>query len=192
MPIEGGWLALECRRAWAAGWAVAAALAAGWGAPSALAQPAPSTALADDVPPLVSHGQGAGVHGAQSPVAPLAPREDVVPWSRLTDIGLVRRERRLLPVYPDAVLALQGRKVRVQGFMMPLEAGQRQRHFLLASVPPNCPFCVPGGPESMVEVQARRGVAYRVDAVVVEGVFHVLQADPSGLYYRLTEAVAVD
>ena len=39
--------------------------------------------------------------------------------------------------------------------MMPLEPGERQKHFLLTSVPLTCSFCVPGGPESMVEVKTK-------------------------------------
>jgi hypothetical protein len=75
--------------------------------------------------------------------------------------------------------------------MMPLEPGERQRHFLLSSVPLSCSFCVPGGPESMVEVKTRTPVKYSLEPVVVEGKFAVLADDPYGLYYRITEAVAV-
>ena len=38
--------------------------------------------------------------------------------------------------------------------MMPLDQTAKQKRFLLASFPPHCPFCMPGGPESMVEVIA--------------------------------------
>ena len=31
-------------------------------------------------------GKGAGVHGANSPIAPLVPRADVLPWSVLADV----------------------------------------------------------------------------------------------------------
>lgn len=137
-------------------------------------------------------GSGAGVHSPDSPFQPLKPRSDVLPWSVLTDVQTRLDKLRLVPVYPVAVSALHRTKVRLQGFMMPLDPGQRQRHFLLASVPLSCSFCTPGGPESMVEVRARRPVTYRDQAVVVEGIFQVLQSDPTGLYYRLTEAVAVD
>lgn len=140
---------------------------------------------------VVPHGQGAGVHSPLSPFAPLKPRADVVPWSLLTDVRTVVQNRRIVPVYPAAVTALNQKTVRLQGFMLPLEPGEMQRHFLLASVPLTCSFCTPGGPESMVEVRTREPVKYRQDAVVVEGKFHVLQNDPYGLYYRFTDAVGV-
>jgi hypothetical protein len=75
--------------------------------------------------------------------------------------------------------------------MMPLEPGEKQKHFLLSSVPLTCSFCVPGGPESMVEVKTKTPVKYVMEPVVVEGNFAVLDDDAYGLYYRMTDAVAV-
>lgn len=141
--------------------------------------------------PGVPHGQGAGVHSPLSPFAPLPRRTDVVAWSVLTDVTTRVENRRIVPVYPKAVTALNQKTLRLQGFMMPLEAGEQQRHFLLASVPLTCSFCTPGGPESMVEVRTKSPVKYSLGAVVVEGKFHVLQKDPYGLYYRITEALGV-
>jgi uncharacterized protein len=141
--------------------------------------------------PALPHGQGAGVHSPLSPFAPLPVRTDVVAWSVLTDVKTRIDNRRIVPVYPKAVTQLNRKKLRLQGFMMPLEPGEQQRHFLLASVPLTCSFCTPGGPESMVEVRTKAPVKYSLGAVVVEGTFHVLSNDPYGLYYRITEAVGV-
>ena len=60
-----------------------------------------------------------------------------------------------------------------------------------SSVPLTCSFCVPGGPESMVEVKTKTPVKYSMEPVVVEGKFLVLLDDPYGLYYRVTDAVSV-
>ena len=150
----------------------------------------PATVTAGTPSPL-PHGQGAGVHSPLSPFAPLKPRTDVVAWSVLTDVKTRIQNRRIVPVYPAAVTALDQKTIRLQGFMMPLEPGENQRHFLLASVPLTCSFCTPGGPESMVEVRTVKPVKYSQAAVVVEGKFHVLQADPYGLYYRFTGAAGV-
>jgi hypothetical protein len=89
------------------------------------------------------------------------------------------------------VLALDKKNQRIQGFMMPLDAGEKQKHFILSSVPLTCSFCMPGGPESMVEVKTKTPVKYTQEPVVVEGVFAVLPDDPYGLYYRISNAVGV-
>jgi hypothetical protein len=97
----------------------------------------------------------------------------------------------VLPVYPANVQALNQKTQRIQGFMMPLEPGEKQKHFLLSSVPLSCSFCVPGGPESMVEVRTKVAVKYTLEPVAVEGKFLVLNDDPYGLYYRITDGAAI-
>ena len=136
-------------------------------------------------------GTGAGVHSPNSPIAPLVERADVLPWSLLTDVKSKTVKNRILPVYGPEITALNQKNQRVQGFMMPLDPGEKQKHFLLSSVPLTCSFCLPGGPESLVEVTTKTPVKYSLEPVVVEGKFLVLADDPYGMYYRITEAVAV-
>ncbi|MDO8776475.1 MAG: DUF3299 domain-containing protein [Burkholderiaceae bacterium] len=136
-------------------------------------------------------GSGAGVHSPNSPFAPLPERGDVLPWSLLTDVKTKAVKNRLLPLFPAPVVALNEKTQRIQGFMMPLEPGEKQKHFLLSSVPLTCSFCVPGGPESMVEVKTKSPVKYSLEPVTVEGKFVVLNDDSYGLYYRITDAVSV-
>lgn len=143
--------------------------------------------LSSPLPP----GQGAGVHSPNSPIAPLPQRQDVVPWPLLTTIQTKTEKNRVLPVFNKEQLSLNQKTQRLQGFMMPLEAGEKQTHFLLSSIPLTCGFCVPGGPESMVEVKTRTPIAYTMDPVTVEGRFATLNDDQYGLYYRITDAVTV-
>ncbi len=156
----------------------------GMGSLYAQSQPALSSPLAS--------GTGPGVHSPNSPFAPLPNRADVLPWPLLTDVKLVKDSKggtAMKPSFSAGQQALDQKTQRVQGFMMPLEPGERQKHFLLVSVPPSCSFCSAGGPESMIEVKTRTPVKYTLDPVVVEGRFAVLKDDPYGLYYRVTDAV---
>jgi hypothetical protein len=136
-------------------------------------------------------GSGAGVHSPNSPFAPLVARADVLPWSMLTDVTTKTVKNRVLPVFNPQLQALNQKSQRIQGFMMPLDPGEKQKHFLISSVPLTCSFCLPGGPESMVEVRTKTPVPYSLEAVVVEGRFAVLADDSYGMYYRMTDAVAV-
>ncbi len=178
-----------------------------WGASAQLGSPIPSAgtstkagsgskagvASAGGQQPVatLAAGSGAGVHGANSPFAPLPQRADVVPWSVLTDVKTKAEKNKVLPVFAVSQMALNQKTQRIQGFMMPLEPGEKQKHFLLTSVPLTCGFCTPGGPESMVEVKTKVPVTYSMEPVVVEGKFMVLLDDPYGLYYRVTDAVSV-
>ena len=136
-------------------------------------------------------GTGAGVHSPNRPFAPLPVRADVLSWNMLTDVKTKTIKGSILPVFNASQMAVNQRTQRVQGFMMPLDPGEKQTHFLLSSVPLNCGFCTPGGPESMVEVKTKTPVKYSMEPVVVEGHFQVLVNDPFGVYYRIADASPV-
>lgn len=96
---------------------------------------------------------------------------------------------KLGPAFPEALRPLQGKTVKLQGYILPIEAGQTHSYFLLSAWSPTCPFCLSAGPEAMVEVRARKAVKYSIDPVVVEGRLLLLDNDPGGVFYRLVEAV---
>lgn len=154
-------------------------------APGAWAQLAAPLGGAAPASPL---GSGAGYHSPDSPIPPLQEREGVLSWKLLGSVKTRAERQRLRPIFPADVRALDRQIVKVQGFMMPLDASERQHHFLLLAVPTTCSFCIPAGPEGLVEVRAKTPVRYSVDPVVVEGRLSVLDNDPYGLFYRLTEA----
>ena len=133
-------------------------------------------------------GTGAGVHSPNSPFKPLQERADVLSWNMLADVKTKNVKGSIVPVFNATQMALNQRSQRVQGFMMPLDPGEKQKHFLLSSVPLNCGFCTPGGPESMVEVRTKIGVKYSMEPVVVEGNFQVLVNDQFGVYYKIVDA----
>lgn len=161
------------------------ALALPWSALAQLSSPLGEGAVA---PP---QGSGAGFHSPNSPFAPLTERSDVLPWSMLTAVKTKTEKNRVLPVFNASIKALDQKSQRVQGFMMPLDPGEKQKHFLISSVPLTCSFCLPGGPESLVEVRTKTPVKYSLEPVVVEGKFSVLADDAYGMYYRMSDAVAV-
>ena len=122
---------------------------------------------------------------------PLPELKGVVSWKTLEKVTPVKQKDRFVPQFTKEIEALDKKEVKLQGFMMPLDTGERQKRFLLTSMPPSCAFCMPGGPDQLVEVQAKTAVKYGFDPIVVTGKFVVLKDDPMGLYYRLTDAVAV-
>ncbi len=92
------------------------------------------------------------------------------------------------PVFPDAVKALNGKTIRINGYMMPLEETKTQNHFILMAYPPSCPFCMTAGPAFLIEVKASRPFNFSYDAVLVEGKMNLIYRDDTGFFYRLTEA----
>jgi hypothetical protein len=87
------------------------------------------------------------------------------------------------------VKALAGKRVRVAGFMMPLENAAKQSHFVLLAYPPGCPFHMHAGPDQFIEVRASKPFPVEVErAIVVEGVLELTGEDESGIFFRLMGA----
>ncbi len=122
---------------------------------------------------------------------PLPEVKGVVSWKTLAQVEAVRQKDRFVPKFSGNITALDKKEIKLQGFMMPLDMGEKQKRFILTSLPPSCSFCLPGGPDQLVEVQAKTPVKYGFEPIVLTGRFVVLKDDEMGLYYRLTDAVVV-
>lgn len=93
------------------------------------------------------------------------------------------------PVFPAAVQALNGKRVRVAGFMMPLENASKQKHFVLMAYPPGCPFHTHALPNQFIEVNADQAFGVEIEqAIVVDGVLELTGMDESGIFYRMKAA----
>jgi len=114
-----------------------------------------------------------------------------VPWSLLSSTPIKIIKGKLGPDFPDALRPLNGKTVKLQGYILPIEAGQTHSYFLLSAWSPTCPFCQSAGPEAIVEVRARTPVKYSTEAVAVEGRLILLDNDASGMFYRLLDAAPV-
>ena len=117
---------------------------------------------------------------------PLPEVPGAVPWEWLAGVEMVFEGIDLVPDYRPELRALDGERVTLVGFLMPLAAdGARS---LLSMVSPNCPFCLPGGPETFVELLAGEPLAFTEDAAVVSGRLELLEDSWSGYFYRLHDA----
>ena len=119
---------------------------------------------------------------------PLPERKDVVSWKVFSQVELVKQKDRYVPKFAPGVAALDQKEVKVQGFMMPMQTGDKQTHFVLTAMPQSCAFCMPGGPESMVEIKTKTPVKYTFEPVVVSGKLAILKDDPTGIFYRIVDA----
>lgn len=135
----------------------------------------------------------AGLPSATAFSATLLPeREGVVSWQTLAKVEPVKQGGKMVYEYSPEILALDRKDVKVQGFMIPLDIGDKQRHFLISAVPPHCSFCLPAGADAIVEVEATTPVTYTFDPIVVSGRFAVQKNDSSGVLFKLTGAGRVD
>ncbi|MCW5574651.1 MAG: DUF3299 domain-containing protein [Burkholderiales bacterium] len=140
---------------------------------------------------LMKRDADAGLPPSPYAAKPLPELKGVVSWKTLADVKTLKQKDRFIPDFGRSVSALDRQEVKLQGFMMPLEMGERQKRFLLVALPPTCAFCMPGGPEQVVEVRAKTPVKYGFEPIVVSGRLALLRNDEMGLYYRLTDAAPV-
>ncbi len=137
---------------------------------------------------------------------PAAPTEQVwypaptpaggTPWSTLEATREVQRKDAAGTVYgkPDftpAVAALAGKKIRVSGYMMPLQNGERQTHFVLLAYPPDCPYHLNPGPAQFIEVWTGSPVSFNYDVLTIEGTLQLTGQDESGIFYRIANGRAL-
>ena len=108
--------------------------------------------------------------------------------TRVGDDGFIRSR----PVFPPQVAALEGERITVAGWMMPLENGARQRRFVLLAYPPGCPFHLHALPYQFIEVLASEPVRLdEVNVIAVSGVLELTGEDESGIFYKLHDARGV-
>ena len=175
------------RNVWLAG-AAALALTSLAHSRAVAAEPEP---LAGRVPPAgqsIDPGDIPSVHNTFYAVP-----EGAVSWDTLAGLEVETEvvgplKTRFTTSYSDEILALDGRDVRIMGFIYPLEGGLEHERFLLTAWPPSCPFCLPAGPAQMVQVETKAPIPFSDGAILIGGSFEVLEDDPSGMYYRMSGA----
>ncbi|HTS52158.1 MAG TPA: DUF3299 domain-containing protein [Burkholderiales bacterium] len=157
-------------------WATLLALVA---PPALAANPTP----ADQAP--TADAPASSADASRSPTEP----KGLLSWKTLAQVEEVKQNNRIVPKFSAQITALDSKEVKLQGFMMPLEPGMKQKRFLLSANVPSCPFCMPGGPDSLIEVLCKKPIAFNMEPIIISGRLTVLRDDPTGLWYRLTDAV---
>lgn len=123
----------------------------------------------------------------------VAHAQEQVSWDTLAQVQIVKGDdEQFVPKFEEPVQQLAGQEVQLKGFMMPLDQAAEQQHFILSAAPvANCFFCMPGGPESLIEIVANDAVEFTYDPIVVAGTLELLENDPMGMYYRISDARVV-
>jgi len=116
--------------------------------------------------------------------------EDVVSWATLAQVAHRSVNGRAVRRFGRAVTSLDGKEIKLAGFMVPFDLEDKHIRFLLSASPRTCFDCWNRGPEGWVEVIGRFPIGDTYDRLVVSGRFAVV-ADSESLYYRLLDAVQV-
>lgn len=125
---------------------------------------------------------------------PAATPKGGVSWKTLEATGETTRKDTQgyilsKPKFTAAVKRLEGKRVKVAGWMMPLSNGAKQKHFVLLGYPPGCPFHFHAGPNQFIEIYADTAFPTNETKVhIVSGVLELTGYDESGIFYRMRKA----
>lgn len=89
------------------------------------------------------------------------------------------------PNFSPKVKALSGKKIKVNGYIMPLETSAKQKHFVLLGYPPDCPFHLNPAPTQFIEVRVANPVAVNNAVRTIEGTLVLGGSDESGIFYKI-------
>lgn len=97
-----------------------------------------------------------------------------------------------VPVFSDAVKALEGKEVILKGYIIPTEGYKNHSEFVFSAFPYNmCFFCGGAGPETVMEVVAKEPIKYTAESVTIKGVLALNDDDINRLMYALTDVELV-
>ena len=137
------------------------------------------------------------------PVAPPKRREStlkgdgVITWKTLEDVEFSEKYYEEVdgyfwaPTFGQSLFALEGQKVKISGYVIPIDEGI---YVLSANTFSACFFCGQAGPETIMELQLKPGhKRYMTDEwVSFEGKFRLNEDDIDHLNYILEGAEEID
>ncbi|MCB0704789.1 MAG: hypothetical protein KDC34_05740 [Saprospiraceae bacterium] len=98
-----------------------------------------------------------------------------------------------VPVFSDAVKALEGQEITITGYIIPVEGYKSHTEFVFSAFPYNmCFFCGGAGPETVMEVYAIEPVQYTATEVTIKGTLQLNSGDINRLIYSLVDAEKVN
>ena len=97
-----------------------------------------------------------------------------------------------VPVFSEEVAKLEGKEITVRGYIIPVEGYKSHTEFVFSAFPYNmCFFCGGAGPETVMEVYAKKPVEYTAQAVTLKGKLMLNDHDINRLIYAITDASLV-
>lgn len=95
------------------------------------------------------------------------------------------------PDFPTEVKELDKTRIRIKGYMFPLDSDDKQTEFLFGPFPLNCPFQYHVSPSLVVEVHTEKDfpITFSYDPMTIEGTLELVPDDKEfSTFYRLKDA----
>jgi hypothetical protein len=111
-------------------------------------------------------------------------------WSALgkCDVGYDEKNGVYSIKVTPEVKTLDGKKLTVRGFVLPMDGSDRTRHFLITRNTPVCLFCPPGQPNEVIEVRSSSAVPWTDKIAAITGTFNLIDDGEKALFFRIENA----
>jgi hypothetical protein len=115
-------------------------------------------------------------------------------WQVLAEVGFQTRKDAggsiiETPVFSKNLKSYNGKKIKLKGFVIPINEVGDQDKFMLSSLPFNvCYFCGAAGPETVVEVISEESIRFNAKAIWIEGYLYLNDTDPDHHMYIIKSA----
>ena len=97
------------------------------------------------------------------------------------------------PEFKEKIKKLDGEEILIQGYMFPLDQGEKQSRFLLGPFPISCPYHPHVSSNLTIEVHAKNPILYTYDAVNIRGELELVKSDNLfNIFYRLKNSKIVN
>jgi len=97
------------------------------------------------------------------------------------------------PIYNDKIKALNGQKITIKGFLIPLEQKSKHSFFLLSAFPFDaCFYCGKAGPESVIEVTVKKPLKSTEKPITIIGTLKLNFTNPDHLFYIIDDGELID
>lgn len=94
------------------------------------------------------------------------------------------------PIFSEALKNQDGKIIKMQGYMFPLEDNATQTKFLFGPFPMTCPFHYHVPPTLVIEAHAEKPIAFTYDPITLSGTLALVQNGTDTPYYRMLNAIA--
>jgi hypothetical protein len=119
-------------------------------------------------------------------------------WKALSKISYKKEYDELMgfkidkPVFSDAIKSMEGKTIKVKGYIIPVEGYKSHKEFIFSAFPYSmCFFCGGAGPETVMEVSAKDPVKYTAESITLQGTLRLNSDDINRLMFKIENAVMV-
>jgi hypothetical protein len=94
------------------------------------------------------------------------------------------------PVFSNHLKSFQGKKIKLRGYMVPLNEVDGKKNYMVSAFPFNaCYFCGAAGPETVVQIETSQKIEFTENQITIEGVLFLNSNDTDHHIYILKSAI---